>query len=131
MSDVARIFLSRNRFLLFLTTLHLMFSFGLGNIFVLAPDENAYLFTFDNIYSNPSSNPQFSSGWITSPQIFLWIALGPAKLLTTVGIPSIFAIRLESILLSVLSYLLLRNVVEMRSSDRRYILLLNFSFLFN
>ena len=128
MSDVARVFLSRNRFLLFLTTLHLMFSFGLGNIFVLAPDENAYLFTFDNIYSNPSSNPQFSSGWITSPQIFLWIALGPAKLLTTVGIPSIFAIRLESILLSVVSYLLLRNIVEMRNSDRRYTLLLNFCF---
>ena len=128
MLDTGRFFLIRNKYLFFLTTAHLIFSFGLGKLFVLAPDENAYLFTFDNIYSNASSNPQFSSGWITTPQIFLWIALAPAKLLATLGIPSISAIRMESILLITISYVLLRHIVDNRTSDRRYTLLLNFSF---
>ena len=118
----------RNRFLLLLISAHLIFSFGLGKVFVLAPDEHSYLFTFDNIYSNPSLNPQFYSGWITSPQIFLWIVFAPAKFLTIFGLSSIFALRIQSILLTAISYLLLRSILYKRSSDRKGVAVLNYAF---
>ena len=126
--DKSKSLFKRNWFLLFLISAHLIFSFGLGKVFILAPDEHSYLFTFDNIYSKASSNPQFNSGWITSPQIFLWMVFAPAKFLTIFGLSSIFALRILSIALTAVSYLLLRSILEMRSSDRKGVTVLNYAF---
>jgi hypothetical protein len=91
-------------------TLHVAVSIGLGRMYALAPDESGYLYTFNNLYGDsPDANPQYNSGWITAPKAFLWVVYSPAKMLTLAGVPDYLAIRLLSISLMFLCYLILRS----------------------
>lgn len=90
--------LTKNKFFGFLalsTLLHFACLILLHESFILAPDEERYLFTFNNLYTDMfSSNSQYASGWTYAPRIFLLISYLPAKLLTLLGISSLLSIRL-------------------------------------
>ena len=89
---------------------HLLFAVFLGRLFALAPDEEGYLYTFNHLYwSSSDPNPQYASGWITAPKVFLWISYLPAKILTILGMPDYLAIRILSIILTLLSIIMLLN----------------------
>ena len=94
---------------------HVIFISVIGRFYALAPDEPGYLFAFNNIYGSAVENPQYNSGWITSPKFFLWIIYAPAKVLNMVGIADIFSIRLLSVLLGALSLYLLLGINSSRS----------------
>ena len=95
----------------FVTT-HTLFAIALGHLYALAPDEGAYLYTFNNVYALPiGTDAQSGSGWITAPTIFLWIAYLPAKLLNIVGVPDYLSVRMLSIALATLSLYLLKEVL--------------------
>ena len=80
--------------------LHLLLIVLLDKFYALSPDEVGYLFAFNNLYQFPLTTlPQSGSGWITAPTIFLWIAYLPAKVMSLVGIPDSFAIRLQSLIM--------------------------------
>ena len=90
--------------------MHVLFAITIGRLFALAPDEGGYLYTFNNLYgASDDPNPQYNSGWITSPKIFLWIVYLPSKLITILGVPDYLAIRFLSIFLGMLSLYLLRK----------------------
>ena len=92
---------------------HTLFAIFLGRLYALAPDESGYLYTFNHIYvSDSNANPQYQSGWITAPKLFLWIAYLPAKLLNLLGVADYLSIRILSIALAVLSVYLLKGVFE-------------------
>jgi len=77
---------------------HVLFSLYLGRLYALAPDEQGYLFAFNNVYQFPiNTTAQSGSGWITAPTIFLWIAYLPAKVLEILGFPDYLAIRILSV----------------------------------
>ena len=91
---------------------HLVFAIFLGRLFALAPDENGYIFTFDHVYVLPiSTAAQTSSGWITAPTIFLWIAYLPAKILNMLGVPAYLSLRILSVALVTISLFLLKGVL--------------------
>jgi hypothetical protein len=94
--------------------LHTVFAVTIGRLYALAPDEGGYLYTFNNLYdSSDDPNPQYNSGWITSPKIFLWIVYLPSKILTILGMPDYLAIRFLSIFLGMFSlYLLQSNLMN-------------------
>lgn len=109
--------------------LHFAASIGLGRMYALAPDESGYLYTFNNLYGESTdANPQYNSGWITAPKVFLWISYLPAKLLTMVGVPDYLAIRTLSIFLMFFCYLILR--VKSNDSRRHELGNLIFAFFF-
>ena len=110
-----------NKLLVLFIFVHSIFAVLLGRLFAFAPDESAYIYTFNNIYKLPiGTSAQSGSGWITAPTVFLWIAYLPAKLLNLVGVPDYLAIRILSILLTVISlYLLLE--IQRRSAITRKI----------
>ena len=120
----SRIFMPGNRLLVGFIIIHGLFAFFLGRLYALAPDESAYITTFNQVYSLPISTvAQSASGWITAPTVFLWIAYLPAKILNIVGVPDYLSIRILSILLTALSLYLLagilgRNTVEGKSSRK-------------
>ncbi len=90
---------------------HLLFATFLGRLFALAPDEGQYLYTFNHLYGGGTDpNPQLSSGWITSPKLFLWIAYLPAKMLNLIGVPDYLSIRILSISIATMSLILLINL---------------------
>jgi hypothetical protein len=92
-------------------SLHLIFVVFLGRLYALAPDEAGYLSTFNNLYgSSPETNPQYNSGRIAAPKIFLWIAYLPSKILNLVGVPDYLSIRILSIALSALTLYLLLDI---------------------
>jgi len=102
-------------------------SIGLGRMYALAPDESGYLYTFNNLYGESTDpNPQYNSGWITAPKLFLWLSYLPAKILTMLGVPDYLAIRMLSIFLMLLSFLILR--LRFANSEKRN--LSNFIFIF-
>ena len=101
----------KNKTLFLFAILHSVLAIGLGRLFAFAPDENGYLYTFNNLYGQSADpNPQYQSGWITAPKAFLWVAYLPAKLLTLLGMPDYAAIRFLSITLTLFSILMLRKV---------------------
>ena len=106
-------FIRQNALIVAFFITHTLFAIFLGRLFALAPDEGAYLYTFDHVYKWPI-NPwaQSSSGWITAPTIFLWIAYLPAKILNMLGLPDYLSIRILSIMLSTLSLYLLKNILD-------------------
>jgi hypothetical protein len=80
---------------------HILLAALIGNSVVLAPDEGGYAYTFKNLYGESSDpNPQFSSGWISAPKIFLFLVYLPAKVFTLLGISDLLAIRLLSVILT-------------------------------
>jgi len=99
---------------------HAVFAIFLGRLFALAPDEGGYLYTFNNLYGSSSdSNPQYNSGWITTPKIFLWIAYAPAKIINMVGVPDYLSIRILSIFLAALSLYLLKDIQNRSNFGRK------------
>lgn len=97
-------FYLRNKLVVFFFLSHIMFAIFLGRLFAFAPDEKGYLFAFNNVYTLPINTVgQMSSGWITAPTIFLWIAYLPAKILNLVGVPDYLSIRLLSVGITTLS----------------------------
>ena len=114
----AFIFDFKNRFLILFILLHAIFSIFLGRIYAFAPDERAYLYTFNNLYGNTGDpNPQYGSGWIAAPKIFLWILHLPAKILTLIGVPDIFALRFLSIG-AIATALLILIAIDTRKNNR-------------
>ena len=101
----------RHPLILFFFITHTLFSAFLGRLYALAPDEVGYLYTFNNLYGDsPDPNPQYASGWITAPKIFLWISYLPAKILFSFGVPDYLAIRILSIMLGAASLYLLKDI---------------------
>lgn len=108
--------IGRNKLVSFFLLIHLLFAAFLGRLFALAPDEGGYLYTFNHLYGGHVANPQFDSGWIAAPKLFLWVTYLPAKVLNILGVPDFLSIRILSILLAAFSIVLLKNL-QRRSSD--------------
>ena len=105
----SRLRFSRIALVIFVFT-HISIAVLLDEFYALAPDEAGYLYTFQHLYdSSTGGNPQFGSGWIAAPKIFLIFLYIPAKLLTLFGLKDILAIRVLSIALIMLSYLILKH----------------------
>jgi hypothetical protein len=103
--------LKGNRFLSVFFFTHVGFAIILGRLFAFAPDEGGYLYTFNNLYgTSVDPNPQYNSGWITAPKIFLWIMYLPAKLLTVIGLPDYLSIRILSIILATAALYLMLDI---------------------
>ena len=103
--------LAQNKLFSLFTIAHVLFGVTLGRLYALAPDESGYLYTFNNLYGNSSDpNPQYNSGWITAPKVFLWIAYLPAKVITYIGVPDYLAIRFLSIALTLFSIIVFHKV---------------------
>ena len=112
MTKFKNIFL-RNPLISGFIIIHTFFAIFLGRQYALAPDEGGYLYTFNNLYGHSSDpNPQYSSGWITAPKIFLWISYLPAKILNMVGVADYLSIRMLSIFLSAGCIYLLRGMLN-------------------
>lgn len=112
--------IKRHLLLLAFASVHTVFAIFLGRLYALAPDEGGYLYTFNNLYGNsPDPNPQYNSGWITAPKIFLWISYSPAKLLNLLGVPDYLSIRLLSIFLTTLSLYLIKVMIDQSSLNRK------------
>ena len=96
---------------------HLIFIGFIQGFTAFSPDENGYLFTFNNLYTLPiNTMAQSGSGWVSAPTIFLWIAYLPAKLISLVGVPGLLALRIESAILIAISFTLFRGLIL---NDRR------------
>ena len=109
----AKKILAENRLIVVFISVHTLFAIFLGRLFAFAPDEGGYLYTFNNLYgSSDVVNPQYFSGWITAPKIFLWIAYLPAKFINLIGVPDYLSIRLLSIMLAALSLYLLKSILN-------------------
>ena len=113
--------LTENRLISFFIFIHTIFAIFLGRLFAFAPDEAGYLYTFNNIYGNSTDpNAQYSSGWIATPKIFLWIAYLPAKVINIIGVPDYLSIRLLSILLAAFSLYLLKGILDRSMFGRQF-----------
>lgn len=107
-------------FLATFVAVHAFFAVSLGRLYALAPDEAGYLYTFNNLYGqSEDQNPQYNSGWITAPKIFLWISYLPAKILTLAGVPDYLSIRLLAIFLAAISLYLLKSIVNQTSFNQK------------
>jgi hypothetical protein len=107
-------------FLATFVVVHAFFAVSLGRLYALAPDEAGYLYTFNNLYGHSEDqNPQYNSGWITAPKIFLWISYLPAKILTLAGVPDYLSIRLLAIFLAAISLYLLKSIVNQTSFNQK------------
>jgi hypothetical protein len=116
----------RHKLVIFFFVTHAVFAISLGRLFAFAPDEEGYLYTFNNVYTLPvSTDAQSGSGWIAAPTFFLWIAYLPAKILNLVGVPDYLSIRLLSITITSISlFLLLRmnqNMQKLRGIPEKVI----------
>lgn len=78
---------------------HLALILFIDEMYAFAPDEPGYIYTFLNLYGSDDPNPQFSSGWLNTPKLFLWLLYSPPKMLTEFGIGAPLAIRIYSIVL--------------------------------
>ncbi len=111
----------RNRLVVFFLISHVTFAIFLGRLFAFAPDEQGYLYTFNNLYILPfNTDAQSGSGWITAPTIFLWAAYLPAKILNLAGVPDYLSIRLLSIAITTLSLFLLLKIKPNLRQKRKF-----------
>jgi hypothetical protein len=109
----------KNKLVIFFFVSHVIFAIFLGRMFAFAPDESGYLFTFNNVYTLPvNTYAQSSSGWNTTPTIFLWIAYLPAKILNLMGVPDFLSIRILSIAMITLSLFLFLKMTHKRKQRR-------------
>jgi len=116
----AKRILAKNRLIFVFVSSHTLLSIFLGGVYAFAPDEGGYLYTFNNIYTtNLEINPQYSSGWINAPKLFLWIVYFPAKIINLMGIPDYLSIRLLSILLATTSLYLLKKILDESGSNQK------------
>ena len=87
--------------LTFFVAIHILLAMVIGDTVILAPDEGGYAYTFKNLYGDSEDpNPQFSSGWLGAPKIFLFLVYLPAKVLTLFGLSDLLAVRLLSVILT-------------------------------
>ena len=118
--DQAARYLKKNALIAIFITAHTLFAVFLGRLYALAPDESGYIYTFNNLYgSSADPNPQYNSGWITAPKIFLWIAYLPAKILSIFGVPDYLSLRILSIILSALCLKFLKEILDRSNDDRK------------
>ena len=97
---------------------HIYFAVVIDEVFVFAPDEVGYIFTFNNVYTLPiNTNAQAGSGWITAPTLFLWILLFPAKILNVLGITDVISLRILSI---VVTSFCLHTILRIQKSRDAY-----------
>ena len=87
------------------------------------PDELGYLATFKNLYIENSNNPQFASGWIAAPLFFLRLIYLPAKIFELTGIPSLYAIRLVSILFCTLALYVILSMFNIKNFNKNIIII--------
>ena len=110
----------RSRILLVFVLAHLGFALVLGEIYAFAPDEGGYLGIFNELYSRHFSLAGHL-GWVgTTPIWYLQIIYMPAKLLTYLGIPSYFALRLLAITLSGISVYLILCIAKHQASREKF-----------
>jgi len=87
--------------LTFFVAIHILLAVVIGDSVILAPDEGGYVYTFKNLYGDSEDpNPQFSSGWISAPKIFLFLIYFPAKVFTLFGLSDLMAVRLLSVMVT-------------------------------
>jgi hypothetical protein len=127
----AKRILAENRLVFVFVSSHTLLAVFLGRQYAFAPDEGGYLYAFNNIYTtNLALNPQYSSGWINTPKLFLWIAYFPAKILSLIGVPDYLSIRLLSILLAATSLYLLKQILNQSGFNRKISQKIIFLFFF-
>ena len=95
----------------FLST-HILFAIFLGRVYALTPDETGYLYTFNHLYETDFATPQYQSGWISAPKIFLRVVYLPAKILNLIGVSDYLSIRILSIFLTAFCIYLLKNILD-------------------
>lgn len=123
--------LAKNRLIFVFASSHTLLSIFLGRQFAFAPDESGYLYAFNHIYTtNLEINPQYSSGWINAPKLFLWIVYFPAKIINLMGIPDYLCIRLLSILLATTSLYLLKQILNESGFNQKIFQKIIFLFFF-
>ena len=99
--------------------------FLIGPITAFAPDEKNYLEMFGTLY-NFKVTPIDYPGWPTNNRFFLQVIYGPAKILELLGIQALYANRLQALLLSSISFMLLLRKVQKSGSYVGLFLLLSF-----
>lgn len=111
-------------FVLYFTflTMHLLGIAILRSNFSLAPDEQGYLYVFRNIYSRPLQGVQDDTGWDGASDLFLWVAYLPAKILSFIGLNDLFAIRILSIGITLITVLVLVHSSERFYSPRAHLM---------
>jgi hypothetical protein len=111
--ELVKYFYIRNKLVVFFFLSHVSFAIFLGRMFAFAPDEQGYLFVFNNVYTLPvDSYDKSGNAWSTAPTIFLWFAYLPAKILNLVGVSDYLSIRLLSIAITTLSLFLLLKMKQ-------------------
>jgi hypothetical protein len=109
----------RNKLLIVFFISHLLLAIFLGRMFAFAPDEEGYLFAFNNVYTLPVNEvAQDGSGWITAPTVFLWVVYLPAKILSVLGVSDYLSIRILSILMTTFCLFLLMKMNERLQKNR-------------
>jgi 4-amino-4-deoxy-L-arabinose transferase-like glycosyltransferase len=93
------------------------------NVTALAPDETLYLKVFLRLYESGFSLEDYL-GWSIKNEYFLQILYLPAKILTILGIDGLNAIRLQSIIYSFSSILLLLHTRPNLIKSRRLLITL-------
>lgn len=88
---------------------HGLFQILVGPIQIFGPDEQGYLNTFNRLYEKRLEFPQAAGGWITTPLISLRVLYFVPKLLSLIGFDELLALRLWSILLSMLGLAMLQK----------------------
>ena len=120
-----------NQWLGYFILVHIFFAVFLGRFYGLAPDEVAYISTFNQVYTLPVSTVvQSESGWITAPTVFLWIVYLPAKVLNMTGVPDYLSVRILSILITSLSLYLFLDIQKRSQFVSKFSKVITFAFFF-
>jgi hypothetical protein len=118
LQNIRLAFTSYFKYVFFLVT-HSILAIGIGPTFIFAPDEAAYLYTFNNLYGESNdANPQYGSGWIAASKPVLFLMYLPAKCLTLLGTPDYLALRFESIFLGMICVVLFSKLFSSNFSSR-------------
>jgi hypothetical protein len=114
-------FYVKNKLILFFFVSHFIFAIFLGPMFAFAPDEQGYLYTFNNVYSLPIGSYDLSeTAWFATPIVFLWIMYLPVKVISLLGVPDYLSIRLLSIAITTCSLFLLLKINQNMQKSRGF-----------
>lgn len=105
-------------------TSHVLISLIIGKTFAFAPDERSYLSAFENLYS-PSFNLEDYPGWPSTSELLVRIIHIPALLLNSLGIESLYSLRILAILyITITAGLVITNLKNPSVGNRLMSLLL-------
>ena len=105
---------SNLKIILVISALHLIFIVVFDKVTAFAPDENNYIGVFNNLYRSDFSLDGYP-GWQEGSMNALRLIYLPAKLLEIIRFSDFYAVRILSVLYSMLSlYLLLKLAPEAR-----------------